>query len=109
MTEAGAIAETAIGGQDQDFVATSGRIQFRPQLLTHLDEAAREVLQFYRFFVLFPLLRAGVAAWTLDTRDLLEANRHSTGAHVGAAMQWRQQRGLKKAQAQHQVDVKGRR
>ena len=78
-------------------------------MLAHLNKAARQILLFHRFLILLLQLLGGFLAGALHARDFFKADRYSAGAYRSLAMQRHQQRSLQKAQAQHQIDVKGRR
>ena len=81
---------------DPGLLMTASLIQFLPQLFTHLDKTARQILLFHIFLILFHLRIAGFLARALDARDFLEANRQSTGADRGVTVQRHQQRSLQK-------------
>jgi hypothetical protein len=97
-----------IASQHQHLVTSSGLIQFLPELLTHLDKAAGQVLLFGRFPILFLPFFSGPFAGALDPRNFLEANRQRARADWSVAVQRHQQRGLQEAQTQHQIEVKRR-
>ena len=76
-------------------------------MFAHVHKAARQVELFDRLAELLLHLRGGILAGAFDARDLLKTNGQGPRAHPTDAVQRYQQGSLHKAQAQHQVEMKG--
>ena len=121
----GAVGEAAVPGQDQSLQAASSRIQRLAQLPHQVGEATRQVVLLDLRAITLPLFGQGLILWVglvrpvgwllascfaaraFDDRDLLELDWQGAATDTGAPVERHPQRGLQKAQAEHQVGMKG--
>ena len=64
-------------------------------------------MQLAHLFIFLPSFRTGLAGRLLQRRRLFKAHGQSATTNVALPMQGQQQRSLQKAQAAHEVDMKG--